>query len=115
MTCFCEPIRIARRRPRKVQLAARMLHVGWFAAEQDPHKVILLSYSVGRWDLLVIPPETSAAAAARLMKAAADPRNLLTASALARTVLAVPGMSSSNTCPPEIIAAKTSRISSGLP
>ncbi|MFF1416222.1 DUF5994 family protein [Streptomyces sp. NPDC058280] len=68
--------------PRKVQLPARVLHVGWFAAEQDPHKVILLSYSVGRWDLLVIPPETSAAAAARLMKAAADPRNLLTASAL---------------------------------
>lgn len=68
--------------PRKVQVAGRVLHVGWFMAEQDQHKVILRSYAEGRWDLLVIPPETSPAAAARLMRAASDPENLLTASAL---------------------------------
>src|SRR5438270_10889426 len=37
------------------------------------------------------------------------------ASARARIVLAVPGMSSRSTCPPEIIVAITRRISSGLP
>ncbi|MFC5800951.1 DUF5994 family protein [Streptomyces formicae] len=68
--------------PRKVPVAGHTVHVGWFADEQDPHKMILLSYSAGRWDLLVIPPETGAAAAARLMAAAATAGGLRTASAL---------------------------------
>ncbi|MFG2225239.1 DUF5994 family protein [Streptomyces sp. NPDC048644] len=68
--------------PRKVPVAGHTVHVGWFAEEQDPNKLLLLSYSAGRWDLLVIPPETGAAAAARLMSAAAAPGGLLTASAL---------------------------------
>ncbi|MDI9887386.1 DUF5994 family protein [Streptomyces sp. HNM0645] len=68
--------------PRKVAVAGHKVHVGWFANEQDPHKLILLSYTSGRWDLLVIPPETDAAAAARLMAAAATPGGLATASAL---------------------------------
>lgn len=67
--------------PRKVPVAGRMVHVGWFD-EQDPHKLLLFSYTAGRWDLLVIPPETDAAAAARLMAAAAAPHGLATASAL---------------------------------
>jgi hypothetical protein len=41
-----------------------------------------LSYGVGRWDLLVIPPETSAVTAARLMTTATDPSWSLTASGL---------------------------------
>jgi hypothetical protein len=68
--------------PRKVRVTGHTVHVGWFAAEQDPQKLILLSYTAGRWDLLVIPPETGAAAAARLMSAAAAPASLLTASQL---------------------------------
>jgi hypothetical protein len=67
--------------PRKVPLAKHTVHIGWFAAEQDPHKLILLSYTLGRWDLLVIPPETDADSAARLMSAASV-SGLLTASAL---------------------------------
>ncbi|MEU8825264.1 DUF5994 family protein [Streptomyces sp. NPDC048636] len=67
--------------PRKVPATGHMVHVGWFT-EQDPHKLILLSYTAGRWDLLVIPPETSAAAAARLMATAATVGGLLTASGL---------------------------------
>ena len=57
------------------------MHVGWFT-EQDPDKLILLSYTVGRWDLLVVPPQTEPAAAARLMAAAAVPGSVLTARAL---------------------------------
>ncbi|AVH57517.1 MULTISPECIES: DUF5994 family protein [Streptomyces] len=68
--------------PRKVPVHGRVVRVGWFKAEQDPHKLLLLSYTVGRWDLLVIPPETSAATAARLMTTATDPSRLLTASGL---------------------------------
>jgi hypothetical protein len=59
-----------------------VVKVGWFKAEQDPHKLLLLSYTAGRWDLLVIPPETDAVTAARLMTTAADPARSLTASGL---------------------------------
>ncbi|MFF4520384.1 DUF5994 family protein [Streptomyces bluensis] len=68
--------------PRKVPVTGHTVHVGWFAAEQDPNKVILLSYTVGRLDLLVIPPETEPAAAARLMAAATVPGGIRTASGL---------------------------------
>ncbi|MFD9369261.1 DUF5994 family protein [Streptomyces sp. NPDC060020] len=67
--------------PRTVAVAGRVLHVGWFT-EQDADKLILLSYTVGRWDLLVIPPETEPAAAARLMAAAAIPGSALAAGVL---------------------------------
>ncbi|MFJ4645005.1 DUF5994 family protein [Streptomyces bobili] len=67
--------------PRTVPVDGRTLHVGWFT-EQDPDKLILLSYTVGRWDLLVIPPETEPAAAVRLMAAAAIPGSVLTAGVL---------------------------------
>ncbi|MEU8843325.1 DUF5994 family protein [Streptomyces roseus] len=67
--------------PRRVAVDGRVLHVGWFA-EQDADKLILLAYAVGRWDLLVIPPETDPVAAARLMAAAAIPGSVLTAGVL---------------------------------
>ncbi len=59
--------------PRKVPVQGHVVKVGWFKAEQDPHKLLLLSYTAGRWDLLVIPPETDAVTAARLMTTASDP------------------------------------------
>ncbi|MCX5230237.1 DUF5994 family protein [Streptomyces sp. NBC_00233] len=67
--------------PHKVAVAGRFLHVGWFT-EQDPDKIILLSDTTGRCDLLVIPPETEPAPAARLMIASALPGSVLTAGAL---------------------------------
>ncbi|MGA5554968.1 DUF5994 family protein [Streptomyces lavendulocolor] len=68
--------------PRKVAVTGHTVHVGWFTDEQDPHKLILLSYARGRMDLLVIPPEAGVATAARLMSAARAPGGLLTASGL---------------------------------
>ncbi|MEV5431970.1 DUF5994 family protein [Streptomyces sp. NPDC052701] len=68
--------------PRKVPVPGHEVHVGWFKAEQDPHKLLLLSYTIGRWDLLVIPPEAEPATAARLMATASDPSWTLTASGL---------------------------------
>ncbi|MFG2309958.1 DUF5994 family protein [Streptomyces sp. NPDC048566] len=58
--------------PRKVPVNGHVVKVGWFTPEIDPHKLLLLSYGTGRWDLLVIPPETGAQSAARLMAAASD-------------------------------------------
>lgn len=45
--------------PRKVSVAGHVVKVGWFLAEQDPHELLLLSYRTGRWNLLVVPPQTT--------------------------------------------------------
>jgi hypothetical protein len=69
--------------PHKVPVGGHTVKVGWFTPEIDPHKLLLLSYGTGRWDLLVIPPETGAESAARLMAAASGRDGLpLTATAL---------------------------------
>ncbi|MFF9839526.1 DUF5994 family protein [Streptomyces sp. NPDC013740] len=61
--------------PYKVSVGGYAVHVGWFSG-QDPDTMILLSYSLGRCDLLVVPPETELASAARLMALASAPGNL---------------------------------------
>lgn len=68
--------------PRRVAVAGHVVRVDWIRADQDPHKLLLLSRDTGRCDLLVIPPETDAVTAARLLSAAADPRLTATASGL---------------------------------
>ncbi|QIJ63241.1 DUF5994 family protein [Streptomyces sp. JB150] len=69
--------------PRRIPVDGHIVKVGWFSPEIDPHKLLLLSYDTGRWDLLVIPPETGAESAARLMAAASENHGPpLTASAL---------------------------------
>ncbi|MEY9994968.1 hypothetical protein ABIE67_007000 [Streptomyces sp. V4I8] len=68
--------------PRKVPVAGHVVKVGWFLAEQDPHELLLLSYGMGRWNLLVVPPQTAPVSAAWLMAAASDPLGMSTASRL---------------------------------
>ncbi|MFD9430659.1 DUF5994 family protein [Streptomyces sp. NPDC060002] len=68
--------------PRKVPVAGHVVKVGWFLTEQDPHELLLLSYRVGRWNLLVIPPQTDPVSAAWLMSAASNPLGTSTASRL---------------------------------
>ncbi|ANB07118.1 hypothetical protein SAM40697_3160 [Streptomyces ambofaciens] len=68
--------------PRKVPVAGHVVKTGWFRFEQDAHELLLLSYHVGRWNLLVVPPQTSPATAAWLMAAASDPRRAATATRL---------------------------------
>lgn len=68
--------------PRKVPVAGRVVKVGWFLAEQDPHELLLFSYRMGRWNLLVVPPWTDPVSAAWLMAAASDPLGTSTASRL---------------------------------
>ncbi|MFJ1808607.1 MULTISPECIES: DUF5994 family protein [unclassified Streptomyces] len=68
--------------PRRVPVAGHVVNVGWFPSEQDPHELLLLSYRLGRWNLLVVPPRTDPASAAWLMSAASDPLGTSTASRL---------------------------------
>lgn len=70
--------------PRRVPVSGHVVKVGWFTAELDPHGVLLRSYGAGRWDLLVIPPETAPGTAAWLMATAVDPARVQTASRLMR-------------------------------
>ncbi|MEU4653347.1 DUF5994 family protein [Streptomyces sp. NPDC023723] len=68
--------------PRKVSVAGHVVKVGWFRFEQDAHELLLLSYHLGRWNLLVVPPHTPSAEAAWLMAAGSDPHRAVTASRL---------------------------------
>ncbi|MFF7216741.1 DUF5994 family protein [Streptomyces sp. NPDC008238] len=67
--------------PRRVHASGHVVYVGW-STKQDPNKLMLLSYSIGRLDLLVIPPECDLAAAIRMMAAAGNPLCQLTASGI---------------------------------
>ncbi|MFK0023547.1 DUF5994 family protein [Streptomyces sp. NPDC090798] len=80
--------------PSRVPVNGHVVRVGWFTTELDPHKILLLSHTTGSWNLLVIPPETNAPAAARLMAAASDSaRPPATASALMAAEHALHGSS----------------------
>ncbi|MEV7357989.1 DUF5994 family protein [Kitasatospora sp. NPDC091276] len=68
--------------PRRIPVAGRMVHAGWFLQEQDENEIMVRSYAPRRLDLLVVPPQSGEAEAAKLMNAAADPANTRTASEL---------------------------------
>ncbi|MFI7401640.1 DUF5994 family protein [Streptomyces sp. NPDC049541] len=69
--------------PPRLVVNGQVVNVGLFTSELDRHRIVLLSYSAGRWNLLVIPPETDAPSAARLMAtASADAGPSMTATAL---------------------------------
>ena len=77
---------------KRVQTGPHIVRVGWFDAEQDPHDLCVISYgsAPGRWDLLVVPPDTEPGQAARLMAAASDVGNKQTASALLADAVDLP-------------------------
>ncbi|MBP0454480.1 hypothetical protein J5Y04_33865 [Kitasatospora sp. RG8] len=68
--------------PRRIPVAGHTVHVGWFTTEQDEHTIAVFSYAPRRLKLLVVPPETDAVGAARMMAEAAGPANTMTASGL---------------------------------
>ncbi|WP_369405765.1 DUF5994 family protein [Streptacidiphilus anmyonensis] len=75
--------------PARLPMAGRVIRIGWCAVDQDPHKLLLLSFGVGRCNLLVVPLQTDPTTAARLMAAAADPAIRQTASALLAAAVAL--------------------------
>jgi len=69
--------------PPRFYVNGHVVRVGWFTSELDPHAILLLSGTSGCWNLLVVPPQTDAPVAARLMAAAsADTGPATTATAL---------------------------------
>jgi hypothetical protein len=68
--------------PDVVRAGPHNVHVGWFDTEQEPDDICVLTFLAGRWDLLVVPPETDPDRAAALMAAASDVDNTQTASEL---------------------------------
>ncbi|WP_348541389.1 DUF5994 family protein [Streptomyces sp. SAI-090] len=42
--------------PQRIFVNGHVVKVGWFTTQLDPHKILLLSGTSGRWDLLVITP-----------------------------------------------------------
>ncbi|MER5518599.1 DUF5994 family protein [Streptomyces sp. NPDC048254] len=95
--------------PSRMSANGHVVKVGWSASELDPHEILLLSYTAGRWDLLVIPPETGALSAARLMAAAsADSGPSMTAATLmtaerARTGTPRPGKDETGGAPSALL------------
>ncbi|WP_263108365.1 DUF5994 family protein [Kitasatospora sp. DSM 101779] len=71
--------------PRRIPVAGHTVHAGWFTTEQDEHMIMVCSYAPRRLNLLVVPPQTDAIDATRLMAKAADPANTKTASELLAT------------------------------
>ncbi|MFE9624036.1 DUF5994 family protein [Streptomyces sp. NPDC006527] len=74
--------------PRTVMAPGRVIAVEPAGPGSDAHVITLDCGTVGRWVLLVVPPEEPSGTAARLLAAAADPENSLTATrmlALAET------------------------------
>ena len=74
--------------PAKVRVGVHVVRLGWFGPEQERDDLCLLSFKVGRWDLLVIPPECDPTRAAHLMAAAADVHETRGATALMAGVAA---------------------------
>ncbi|MDH6703452.1 hypothetical protein P3T27_000133 [Kitasatospora sp. MAA19] len=68
--------------PRRIPVTGHTVHAGWFTTEQDEHTIAVFSYAPRRLNLLVVPPETDAVDAARLMAEAARPANTMAASGL---------------------------------
>lgn len=56
-------------RPGTLLIDGRELHISQSESVPQPHTICLLSYGIGRCDLLVIPPEETPAEAHRLMNA----------------------------------------------
>ncbi|MFB7653904.1 MULTISPECIES: DUF5994 family protein [unclassified Streptomyces] len=58
--------------PGRMLVANQVVRLNKSAAPHAPNTVVLLSPGLGRWDLLVVPPDTTEEAAGPLMAAALD-------------------------------------------
>jgi hypothetical protein len=65
--------------PRTVLVPGHVIEVTLSYVDVEAHAIALDCGTVGRWELLVVPPGEPVAAAAWLLATAADPRNTLTA------------------------------------
>ncbi|MGP3949796.1 DUF5994 family protein [Streptomyces sp. 7N604] len=62
--------------PRRMLVANHVVRLGRSTTHHDPPTICLLAPGQGRWDLLVVPPETTETEAELLMAAAAAPASV---------------------------------------
>jgi uncharacterized protein DUF5994 len=74
---------------RRLAVGAGVVRFGWFTS-LDPALVIATTYGGDQIDLLVVPPQTPAAAATRAMAMAADPANTVRAPQILAAMTAAP-------------------------
>ncbi|MDQ0992106.1 DUF5994 family protein [Streptomyces sp. V3I7] len=65
--------------PQTVMAPGHVIEVSLTDLPSEAHAITLECGTIGRWELLVIPPDEPAGAAAHLLTAAADPENPLSA------------------------------------
>jgi hypothetical protein len=95
--------------PRRLDADGRVIRLGWFRS-MDPHLLNLTrDGGSARVDLLVVPPDTSEAVAARAMSAATAPSNQATPSASLGALDAPPDTASrvASFAPARVVAATT--------
>jgi hypothetical protein len=75
--------------PHRIAVAGRAIDVGWFTAGEHGVEICVLSNDAGRWDLLLVPPESEAGAAELSLAQGPRPLDRTTAAAwVARTATA---------------------------
>jgi hypothetical protein len=75
--------------PRRLTVGARVIRIGWFASV-DPALAIATTDHGDQLDLLVVPPDTTEAAAGHAMNQAADPTGTVRAPDLLAAILTTP-------------------------
>jgi Family of unknown function (DUF5994) len=72
--------------PRRLGIAGRVVHVGYFASQPTSLLTALSGTSGDRVDLLIVPPDTDSRAAAAAMTLAAAPGNQIHARDILQTI-----------------------------
>jgi hypothetical protein len=72
--------------PRRLGIAGRVVHVGYFASQPTSLLTALSGTSGDRVDLLIVPPDTDSRAAAAAMTLAAAPGNQIHADHILQTI-----------------------------
>jgi hypothetical protein len=55
--------------PRWIRVASHVVHIGYFSEGHRPGEICLVGYGVGRWDLVVVAPESPAGQAEPIVAA----------------------------------------------
>ena len=99
--------------PRRLGIAGRVVHVGYFASQPTSLLTALSGTSGDRVDLLIVPPDTDSAAAAAAMTLAAAPGNQIHADHILQTVRTSP-LSAIDDLPEDTWEGEGGRLASRL-
>ena len=99
--------------PRRLGIAGRVVHVGYFASQPTSLLTALSGTSGDRVDLLIVPPDTDSRVAAAAMTLAAAPGNQIHADHILQTVRTSP-LSAIDDLPEDTWEGEGGRLASRL-